>query len=123
MPGFKKIVAVLKVADLAKSLEFYTSILGFTVAWRAANDGGGENAMLHAGETDVLISTGAHLGDAPHFTGTLYFHMDGVEEFYQRVKDRVDIVWPLETQEYGLREFGVHDSDGYTLAFAEEVKQ
>jgi hypothetical protein len=29
----------------------------------------------------------------------------------------------LEEQEYGTREFGVRDSDGYVLAFAEEVEQ
>jgi hypothetical protein len=30
-------------------------------------------------------------------------------------------VWPLEQQEYGTREFGIRDPDGYVLAFAEEL--
>jgi uncharacterized glyoxalase superfamily protein PhnB len=121
MAMFIRIVPVLKVSDMQKSVEFYTGVLGFSVAWRAANDGGGENCMVQAGATDLLLSTGSHLGDKPQFTGTLYFHMEGVDEFFERVKSRVEVVWPLETMDYGQREFGIRDGDGYTLAFAEEV--
>jgi hypothetical protein len=78
--------------------------------------------MLQQGETEVLLSTGAHLGDKPCFTGTLYFQIEGVREFYERVKDRVELVWPLEEMEYGMTEFGLRDRDGYMLAFAEESK-
>jgi catechol 2,3-dioxygenase-like lactoylglutathione lyase family enzyme len=106
MTSFQKVMPVLRVADLQKAVEWYTRVLGFGVCWRAANDGGGENCMLEAGETAVLLSTGAHLGEKPAFTGTLYFEMTGVEEFYGRVKDGVEMVWPLESMEYGTREFG-----------------
>ena len=119
MPEFRTIVPVLKVSDLQRAVDFYTAVLGFSVAWQAGNDGGGENAMLRAGATSLLLSTGSHLGDKPQFTGTLYFHMDGVEEFFGRIKSRVEVVWPLETTDYGQREFGIRDLDGYTLAFAE----
>jgi catechol 2,3-dioxygenase-like lactoylglutathione lyase family enzyme len=122
MAEFQKIVPVLKVSDMQKSVDFYTGVLGFTVAWRAANDGGGENCMLQAGAADLLLSTGSHLGDRPQFTGTLYFHMAGVQELFERVKDQVDVVWPLETMDYGQREFGIRDVDDYTLAFAEALE-
>jgi catechol 2,3-dioxygenase-like lactoylglutathione lyase family enzyme len=112
---------VLKVSDMHKSVAFYTGVLGFTVAWRAANDGGGENCMLQAGATDLLLSTGPHLGGEPQFTGTLYFHMSGVREFFERVQGRAEVVWPLEAMDYGQTEFGIKDCDGYTLAFAEAL--
>lgn len=119
---FKKIVPVLKVAEMQKAVSFYTDILGFTICWQAANDGEGENYMLQAGATDILLSTGAHLGDQPQFTGTLYFDMTGIQEFFDRIRDKVEIVWPLETMDYGQMEFGIHDCDGYTLAFAEAIE-
>ena len=122
MADFKRVVPVLKVSDMQKSVDFYTGVLGFSVAWRAADDGGGENCMLQAGAADLLLSTGTHLGDKPQFTGTLYFHMGGVQELFERVKNQVEIVWPLETMEYGQKEFGIRDSDGYTLAFAEALE-
>ena len=122
MADFKRIVPVLKVSDMQKSVDFYTGVLGFSVAWRAANDGGGENCRLQAAATALLLSTGTQLGDKPQFTGTLYFHMSGVLEFFERVKDRAEVVWPLEAMDYGQREFGIRDGDGYTLAFAESLE-
>ena len=121
MAEFKKVVPVLKVSDMQNSVDFYTGVLGFSVAWRAANDGGGENCMLQAGAADLLLSTGPHLGDRTQFTGTLYFHTAGVREFFERIKNQVEVVWPLETMDYGQTEFGIHDGDGYTLAFAEAL--
>lgn len=121
MVDFKKVVPVLKVADLQRAVDFYTGVLGFTLCWRAPNDGGGDNCMLQAGATDLLLSTGSHLGDKPQFTGTLYFHMTGVRQFFEAIKNKVEIVWPLEKMEYGQVEFGIKDCDGYMLAFAEEL--
>ena len=122
MADFKRVVPVLKVSDMQKSVDFYTGVLSFSVAWRAANDGGGDNGMLQAGAAALLLSTGTQLGDKPQFTGTLYFHMSGVQEFFERVKGRAEVVWPLEAMDYGQREFGVRDGDGYTLAFAEPLE-
>ena len=122
MPEFRTIVPVLKVSDLQRAVDFYIAVLGFSVAWQAGNDGGGENAMLQAGATSLLLSTGSHLGDKPQFTGTLYFNMVGVRQFFDRIKNKVEIVWPLETMDYGQREFGIRDGDGYTLAFAETLE-
>jgi uncharacterized glyoxalase superfamily protein PhnB len=79
--------------------------------------------MLQAGETRLMLSTGSHLGDKPGFAGTLYFETTGVREFYGQIKDQVEIVWPLESMEYGTLEFGIRDRDGYTLAFAEQEQQ
>jgi catechol 2,3-dioxygenase-like lactoylglutathione lyase family enzyme len=121
MADFKKIVPVLKVSDLDRSVGFYAGVLGFTVMWRAPNEGGGENCMLQAGATSILLSTGAHLGGSPLFTGSLYFDMEGVQGYFDRIKSKVEIVWPLEKMDYGQIEFGIRDSDGYTLAFAESL--
>jgi hypothetical protein len=55
-------------------------------------------------------------------SGTLYFNTEDVRQFYAAVKDSVEIVWPLAVMEYGTVEFGIHDCDGYTLAFAEQVR-
>ena len=121
MIAYHKIVPVLKVAQLDRAVSFYTELLGFSVCWRSANDGEGENVMLEAGAINVLLSTGAHLGDIPAFTGSLYFNVSGVQDFFDQIKERVEIVWPLENMEYGQKEFGIRDSDGYILAFAEEL--
>jgi hypothetical protein len=48
--------------------------------------------------------------------------MRGVEDFFERIKHEVKMVWPLESMDYGQKEFGIHDCDGYTLAFAEALE-
>lgn len=121
MIQFKKIVPVLKVADLKRAVDFYRDILDFTVCWQSANDGG-ENCMIQAGDTALLLSTGSQLSGTPQFTGTLYFHISGVHDFFERIKNKVEIVWPLEKMDYGQMEFGIRDRDGYTLAFAEDAE-
>jgi uncharacterized glyoxalase superfamily protein PhnB len=121
MTQFNSIMPVLKVTDMSKAIDWYTDVLGFTLCWRAPGDGDGENCMLQAGTCGLMLSTGSHLGGAPALTGTLYFDVNGVEPFFERVKDRCELVWPLETQEYGTREFGVRDPDGYVLAFAQQI--
>jgi len=72
MPSFHKVMPVLRVADLEKAVDWYTRVLGFDVCWRAANDGGGENCMLEAGETSVLLSTGASGGQAGVYGHALF---------------------------------------------------
>jgi hypothetical protein len=49
----------------------------------------------------------------------LYLNMGGVREFFEQVKEKMDVVRPLEKMDYGQTEFGVRDLDGCTLAFAE----
>ncbi len=120
MSSFKRVMPVLRVEDLSRAIDWYTQVLGFELVWRSPNDGEGENCMLRAGDTDLMLSTGSHLGTQPAFTGTLYFELDGgVRELFARVKDAAPVVWPLEEMDYGTIEFGIRDRDGYTLAFAE----
>ncbi len=116
----KSVMPVLRVSDLDKALHFYRGLLGFGLVWRADNDGDGENCMLESGDVALMLSTGSHLGDTPRLTGTLYFNMMGVSELYEALKDRVEIAWPLSEMDYGTLEFGIHDPEGYTLAFAQE---
>lgn len=46
--------------------------------------------------------------------------MQGVTALFESLKDRVEVVWPFEQIPYNQLRLGVHDPDGYTLAFAEE---
>ncbi len=45
-----------------------------------------------------------------------------MQEFFEQVKSRAEVVWSLETMDYGQREFGIRDCDSYTLAFAEALE-
>ena len=48
-----------------------------------------------------------------------YLRMEGVKEFYEAIKDRVEIKLSLRQQPYGDWEFEVKDPNGYILVFSE----
>ena len=50
-----------------------------------------------------------------------YIRMEGVKEFYEAVKDKVEIKMALRQQPYGDWEFEVKDPNGYILVFSELI--
>jgi hypothetical protein len=52
-----------------------------------------------------------------------YIRMRGVREFYDSIKDRVEIIRPLQKQFYGDWEFEVIDPNGYVLVFSELIDE
>ena len=51
-----------------------------------------------------------------------YFRMQGIKDLYELVRDRVEILRPLEKQFYGDWEFEVQDPNGYVLVFSELIE-
>ena len=96
---------------------------GICILYKSGPSACGQEVVhgVQAGAASLLLSTGSYLDGEPQFIGTLSFHMSGVQEFFERVKNEAEVVWPLEAMEYGQMEFGIRDCDGYTLAFAEAL--
>lgn len=106
----------LATEDVARSVQFYLDQLGFTCPLQL--DGfarvrlGGHYAWL----------PNAHLPwQGPRFTGSIYLEVDNVDELWKSLKTRARIVYPIETMEYGVREFGLLDDNGCRLSFAQHV--
>jgi len=109
----------LSTDDLTRSVKFYVEQLGFTLAFRTEGF-----ARLHLGAAEVMLAPpNAHIpwrGAA--FTGAIYLAVDDVDELWARLKDKMRIVYPIETMAYGWREFGVLDDNGYQLSFAQRMQ-
>jgi hypothetical protein len=48
-----------------------------------------------------------------------YIRMEGVKDFYESVRQNVEVILPLKKQGYGDWEFEVRDPNGYVLVFSE----
>jgi hypothetical protein len=64
--------------------------------------------------------------DPPHGTpsepicsGTFYFYSEDVTALAAEFREKVNFAWGPEVMEYGMREFGLQDPNGYYLAFTE----
>jgi uncharacterized glyoxalase superfamily protein PhnB len=55
----------------------------------------------------------------PVFTGTLYFHAEGVDAFFEQIKGHTRPAWGPEDREWGARELGLQDPNGYFITFTE----
>ena len=51
-----------------------------------------------------------------------YIRMEGVKEFYESVRQHVEVIMPLKKQGYGDWEFEVKDPNGYVLVFSELIE-
>lgn len=116
-----ELTPMLRTWDMRETIAFYRDILGFTC--KTFNEDWGW-ALLSRDEASVMLSgPNAHEGDqAPRFTGSLYFRCDHVDEFYSAIKDRVKVCYPIEDFDYGMREFGIYDNNGYLLQFGKPIE-
>ena len=109
---------MLYVAEMEPSIRFYCAILGFTCVNRT--DGW---ASLRRDSAQVMLSLpNEHLPfDKPLLTGSIYFQTQDVDALWQQLREKVSVVYPLQNFDYGMREFAIHDVNGYLLQFGQEI--
>ena len=109
---------VFVVRDIAKSVEHYRDVLGFTVTFQYGNPTFyvclcRDEVALHllgAGETTRLPGNG----------GVSVFVKD-VDSLHAQLAERgAKVVKPPQTYDYGMRDFDVIDPDGNQLTFGME---
>ena len=49
-----------------------------------------------------------------------YIDVDNIEEIYESVKKKVEIVKDIHTTWYGMKEFYIKDCNGYTLGYGQK---
>ncbi len=49
----------------------------------------------------------------------LYIFPESIEQLSGELRGKVAFAWGPENTDFGMREFAIHDPDGYTLVFAE----
>jgi uncharacterized glyoxalase superfamily protein PhnB len=118
---FLELKPMLRSWDIPATIAFYTEILGFTC--KSYNQEWGW-AHLNRDRTTIMISSpNEHEGDSsPGFTGSLYITCDEVDDLWASLKDRVRVCYPIEDFDYGMREFGVYDNNGYILQFGKPLQ-
>lgn len=129
MPQFQKLTPNLLVSDVARSVAFYTDVLGFSRGMSIPDAPPFIFASVTSGTVEVFFNDAVVAvkeypvlaGRAIGATGTLFIEVNGLDEYYAQVKDAVPVVVPLVTQPYGMKEFAIADPDGYLITFAERA--
>lgn len=114
---------MLVTENLAQTIEFYTEFLGFECRGRYPE----ENpcwASLCSGAAEIAFNTSnAETNfEKPTLTGSIYLTVENIDELWQKLKGKVEIVYPLDDFDYGMREFGIRDCNGYILNLGQNIE-
>ncbi len=125
---FKKLIPNLMVEDVNYTVDYYENILGgFELIATDPKEGKFDWAMMRSEEADIMFQSRESLGGViPDFknkeigaTLVIYIEVDNVEELYNLIKNKVDVIEKINTTSYGMKEFLVRDCNGYILVFAQ----
>ena len=126
MPKLKSIAATFPVADIESTIRWYESELGFT-AHPFPNTPPYAFAIVSRDTVEIMFQRLRGYKKPDLYSQRdggvwdAYIRMEGVKEFYESVKDRVEIALPLRQQPYGDWEFEVKDPNGCILVFSELI--
>ena len=111
---------MLWTEDLTASVDFYTSMLGFT-ADEVKKDLG--RASMSKDSVALMLSRPDEhtLYDNKGFTGTFYFNTGDVDRLWEELKDKARVCYGIKDLFYGMRKFAIYDNNGYLPQFGQEI--
>ena len=111
------------VSDIARSREFYEKTLGPTVREDFGNFVLFENGFtIHEGRSLEQTIWRRESGSSEPYGRRnllLYFEHDDVDAAFARVAPLVELIHPVERQEWGQRVFRFYDPDGHAVEIGE----
>ena len=124
MPRLNSTAPCFAVADVGETMRWYEKHLGFA-AHPFPKDEPHAFCILVRDQIEIMLQ---RIDDyeKPNLydlrdggVWDAYIRMQGVAEFYQMVRDQVEVLRALEQQFYGDWEFEVRDCNGYVLVLSE----
>lgn len=129
MTRFTSITPNLLVRDVKRSTEFYRDVLGFTMGETVPDQEPFVFVWMKRDAVSVFlndVTAAAHdypeaAKMPPGGTAAMFFIVSDVDGYHAVVAPKANVIMPLKTQFYGMREFAVTDPDGHIITFAERV--
>ena len=124
---FFGILPVFLVDDVVQTVEYYRDVMGFEVDFLY----GTPPTYASVSRDDAIINF--TLSDPPGRRNSVrtaglgngvdaYMVVSDVDEVYEELREHgANVVVPIASQEYGMREFHIEDLNNYRIAIAEET--
>jgi catechol 2,3-dioxygenase-like lactoylglutathione lyase family enzyme len=119
---YLKVTPRLPVADLQRTIRFYSDMLGFRAfpPWPVEAP---TFVILDRDGTSLQFYTDPAADKAPTGLGTIYFDVADARALHETFAGRVGVEWGPEVYWYGRREFAIRDPDGYMLIFSQKTSE
>ncbi len=110
---------MLQVDNMSDTIHSYESDLGFKCTARMGDDW----ANLQRDNISIMLSCrhGPGQDRPPQMTASIYLFTDSVDALWDELKDVTSIAYPIETFDFGMREFAIIDCNGYMIQFGQNV--
>ena len=138
----QKLTPNVMVKDVKETVAFYTDNLGFKLVMAVpetqdgmlteiSEDTNVVYALVKNGNAEIMFQAETSFKeDVPTLADvslgascTFYCKLENLEDFYNEIKDNVEVVKELFTTWYGMKEFYIRDNNGYILTFAEAAQE
>lgn len=110
---------ILWVDQVRATLDWYITELGFEEGdyveeWQWAR--------ICKDDVEIMLARpNAHIPySAPAFTGSFYLRTGDVNAWWEKLKNKSYVFYPVDNFSYGMREFAIRDCNGYILQFGQE---
>jgi len=111
---------MLWTKHLNLTVGFYTTILKFKcdelnekIGWASVSRDNIQIMLVEPRQHPEFTET--------QFTGSIYIHTDDVDKVWKELKDKVEVVYPIDDFEHGMREFAICDCNKYMIQFGQEI--
>jgi len=111
---------MIHVPDVRATIDWYTSI-GFELIGQNEENGEPNWASLAFGHSEVMFNAGGKASMASRREVDLYVRIPRIEDVYNSLKARVQVLEDLHDTFYGMREFIIRDINGFWITFGQEV--
>lgn len=118
----KELRPMIWTNELNETVDFYTSVLGFTCGAFREDLGW---AAFHRDDVEFMAAKpNAHTPfEKPLFTGSFYINTDDVNKLWLELKDKCKLCYPIDDFEHGMREFAIYDNNGYLIQFGQDLEE
>ena len=120
---------LLNVEDVSAAIAFYGELFGFEVIQKFEENNSIRWASLSKDQTQLMLNEHGErsndrrrLSDS-HLDVVLYIGVTDLDEVWRRVDQKGYSPSPIEIEDYGLRQFGFRDLDGYEIAVTGPLEQ
>ena len=120
---------LLNVEDVSAAIAFYGELFGFEVIQKFEENNSIRWASLSKDQTQLMLNEHGErsndrrrLSDS-HLDVVLYIGVTDLDEVWRRVDQKGFSPSQIEIEDYGLRQFGFRDLDGYEIAVTGPLEQ
>ncbi len=124
-----KTTPLLCVSSIEQSVGFWIDKLGYKKTVEVPHDGKLGFAILHKGESEIMLQTHASLSEdipavaqlVPVGATLLYTEVDSIAEAQAHVQ-ATQLLVPLRTTFYGSQEIFIRNPDGFVIAYSQAAE-